>query len=150
MTWNFDLERHIELVRQVWPQINEQTRIVEIDSHKTSIVTQIEDSAACLESQKWAWVDKTGIRGWLWRVGGMLFNRHNWIARGACFSYEKTETILETIKIRQYCGRHSGGSMLMRAGYSRINDTLYIANWETPGPYVYSPLGMAESSLATR
>lgn len=126
----FDLMERLQGVRQIWPQVNETTTVNIIEPNQK--IARLEFSAE-VDAHRWLDVsfrqDMNGFKAWLWRAAGALFNNHQWFNRGSYMGYQRTQTTSEDVEIRQYSRIRRYGRVLLRGGYSKAADTLFIAEY---------------------
>ena len=126
---SFDLMENLWRLRQQWPQVNENTKVVAVPGKLVTYAARVGDNLEWnLETTEWR--DRSGIISWFWRVVGALFNNHKWTNRGSTFHYQRTDITTETIQIKKYVEPLPGDKLLiLRAGYSRMVDAIYISQY---------------------
>lgn len=112
------------LLRQCWPQLNEQSRIVYVDSFEVYIPRRDGDITDPPDYPQ----RSHGLQARLWRIVGDIFKRNKWWHRGMELGFNPTVQgeRKDTVRLKGFAGRYGGEEFSIYCGYYAESDTLFI------------------------
>jgi len=126
---NFELDRYLGVVRQVFPQVNREQTAVQFTNqieYRIPVVPPVLTTHAYDEVRR-----RPGLRAKLLRVAGEVFGVRKWYDRGMAIRYIPATYYTErVIELRSFAGPWPYGApgeqLVIVMGYDPVTDTLFV------------------------